>query len=205
MYHISSTDNFAELSYYGGYRSRTFSQIFPSFDIFETVYSASDLRVPFSTETAEDGRVIGLTLKQLYYMLYAHYGNSHIAYSDENQFIYYLLSIIYQYGPTVIREREIQDKLRGLSDAELTMGGKAIYNHAFNPSTAPSTQTLEELLTINDQNTTNYKKSLMEGYATLSALLKKDVVDEFIHRFKQLFIQVAAPDYPLLYTSEVSN
>jgi hypothetical protein len=200
MYDIYDGNTYAGLSYYGGFRTRTFAQIFPSFDVFETVYNASGLAISFSTEAD-----VGITLKQLYIMLYAHYGNSHISYSDENQFIYYMFSIIYQYGPTVIREREIQDKLRGLTDAELTLGGKAIYNHAYNPSTAPSTTTLEELPTINDQNTTNYKKSTMEGYATLLALLKKDVIDEFIHRFKQLFIQVAAPDYPLLYTTEVSN
>lgn len=203
MYEIinpGDSANYAGLSYYGGYRTRTFCQIFPSFEVFETVYNSTDLRIQFSTEEGT-----GLTLKQLYFLLYAHYGNSHISYSDETQFIYYLFSIIYQYGPTVIREREIQDKLRGLTDAELTLGGKAIYNHAFNPSTAPSTGTLEELTTINDQNTTNYKKSIMEGYATLLALLKTDVIDEFIHRFKQLFIQVLAPDYPLLYTTEVSN
>lgn len=200
MYDIYDGNTYAGLSYYGGFRTKSFAQIFPSFDVFEAVYNASGLTISFSTEEG-----IGLTLKHLYLMLYAHYGNSHISYSDENQFIYYMFSIIYQYGPTAIREREIQDRLRGLTDAELTLGGKAIYNHAFNPSSAPSTQTLEELLTINDQNTTNYKKSLMEGYANLMALLKKDVLDEFIHRFRQLFIQVVAPDYPLLYTTEVSN
>ena len=138
-------------------------------------------------------------------MLYAHYGNSHIAYSDENQFVYYLWSIIYQYGPTVIKKREIQDKLRALSDEELRVGSKIIRNHSFNPSTAPSTSTMEELLTINAQNTDNQKKSVMDGYANLMALLEEDVVDDFIHKFKRLFIKITAPDYSLLYTTEVPN
>lgn len=188
---------FAGQSYYGSYRTRTFANIFPSFEEFAEAYNASPLKITF----AEEGEP-GLSLSQLFYMLYAHYGNSHIAYSDENQFVYYLWSIIYQYGPTVIKKREVQDRLRALPEDELTRGGKAIYNHAYNPGTEPSTSTLEELRTINDQNTTNYKKSKMEGYATLLALLEEDVVDEFIHKFRRLFIKILSPDYPLLYVSE---
>lgn len=197
---FGSDEAFAGQSYYGSYRTRTFANIFPSFEEFEQAYNASPLKIAFAAEGEK-----GLSLSQLFYMLYAHYGNSHIAYSDENQFVYYLWSIIYQYGPTVIKKREIQDKLRELSDDELRIGSKVIRNHSFNPSTAPSTSTMEELLTINAQNTDNQKKSVMDGYANLLALLEEDVVDEFIHKFKRLFIKVLAPDYPLLYTTEVPN
>lgn len=185
----------ANNSYYGAFRTRTFAQIFPSFEKFEEEYSNNKLKIEFNES---------LSLAQLYYMLYAHYGNSHISYTDETQFKYYLYSIIFQYGPSVIKERYLQDKLRNLSDEQLMIGGKAIYNHSYNPSAAPSTDYLEALPTINDQNTTNYKKSQMEGYAMLMSLLKKDVLDEFIHKFKRLFIKVAAPDYPLLYETEVN-
>ena len=193
---------FAGKSYYGDYRTRTFANIFPSYEEFAEAYNASALKIEFSAEGQP-----GLSLPQLFYMLYAHYGNSHIAYSDENQFVYYLWSIIYQYGPTVIKKREIQDKLRALdkdNPDEFFRGSKAIHNHSFNPSTEPSTSTLEELLTINDQNTTNYKKSYMDAYANLLALLDEDVVDDFIHKFRRLFIKVLAPDYPLLYTTEAN-
>ena len=183
-------------TYYGTYRTRTFADIFPSYEDFYTDYSNSKL-------TVELGE--GLTLEQLYYMLYAHYGNSHISYSDEHQFKYYLYTIIFQYGPSAAKERYIQDQLRALDDTELTIGGKAVYNHAYNPNTAPATSSLQELLYINDQNTTNYQKTQMEGYANLLSHLKKDVLDEFIHRFARLFIKVAAPDHPLLYTTLEDN
>lgn len=179
-------------TYYGGYRSRTFADIFPSFTAFEEAYNATDLKINFNNY---------LTLSQLYYMLYAHYGNSHIAMSDENQFKYYMWAIIYQYGPVMLKKREVQIKLTELTEDDITKGGKAIYNHSFNPGTAPSTNTLEELTTINDQNTTNYKKSKLEGYSALWLALDNDVVDDFIHKFKRLFLTVVAPDYPLLYTT----
>lgn len=180
-------------TYYGTYRTRTFAEIFPSFEEFQKEYTASKLAIDMGE---------GLSLAQLYYMLYAHYGNSHISYSDEHQFKYYLYTIIFQYGPTAAKERYIQDKLRGLSDEELTLGGEAIYRHAYNPSTEPS---IELLSYVNDQNTTKYQKTQMEGYANLLSLLKRDVLDEFIHKFSRLFIRVAAADHPLLYTTYMED
>lgn len=185
-------------SYYGSFRTRTFAEIFPEFKEFAQEYNRTPLKVEFTTEGAEKG----LTLEQFYYMMYAHYGNSHIAYSDENQFKYYMYSIMYQHGPTVIRKREIREKLLGMSFEELTSGGKTIYNHAMNPNTAPSTSTIEELLTINDQNTANYKKAMVTGLTDFLDVISNDPVDSFIHKFKRLFIQVLAPDYPLYYVTE---
>lgn len=184
-------------SYYGEYRTRTFADIFG--DAEELIDGYGD----FPPHGEIDGGLAQPEIEMIYYLLYARYGNSHIAYSDENQFKYALYSIIWQYGPTWKKRLDIQDELRKLSVDELTKGGKAIYNHSYNPNTAPSTSTLEELLTINDQNTTNYKKSKMEGYAQLLSLLETDVTGEFIDKFKKLFIVVTAPDYPLYYVTEV--
>lgn len=183
-------------SYYGGYRTRTFADIFPSYTTFENEYDNSTL----STSMANQESV-----QTLYYLLYARYGNSHIAFTDENQFKYSIFSIMFMYGPTWEKRLDIQKKLRNLSEDELMRGGKAIYNHAFNPSTNPSTATLEELPAINDQNTTNYKKSKLESYSMLMGLLETDVTEEFIGKFKKLFLTIVAPDYPLLYETTINT
>lgn len=185
MYNFNKT-------YYGSYRTRTFAEIFPSVTDFFTAYNGEQIPAKLSEETATT----------LYYLLYARYGNSHIAYDDENQFRYALLSTIFMYGPAWEKRLEIQDNLRGLTEAELLQGSKAIYNHAYNPSTQPSTGTLEEINYINDQNTTNYKKSKISAYADLLALLEMDVTESFIYQFKKLFITIVAPDYPLLYVQD---
>jgi hypothetical protein len=78
-----------------------------------------------------------------------------------------MFSVIFQYGPTWQKRLDIQAKIRGLTDSDILIGSKAIYNTALNPSTAPSTGSLEELTYINSQNTTNYKKSKLEAYAQL--------------------------------------
>jgi hypothetical protein len=185
-------------SYYGEYRTRTFADIFGDVNKLVEAYNTFP---PSSTYT---GGLTQTEVETIYYLLYARYGNSHIAYTDENQFKYALYSVIWQYGPTWKKRLDVQEQLRQLEysyeENGIFHGGKAIYNHSYNPSSAPTTS---ELLTINDQNTTNYKKSQMEGYSQLLSLLETDVTGEFIDKFKKLFIVVTAPDYPLYYTTEV--
>lgn len=123
----------------------------------------------------------------LYYLLYAKYGNTPIANQDQNQFKYKLFSIIFQYGPTWQKDLDIQDKLRNLSEDDIIAGAKTIYNHAFNDATDPSTSTLEEIQYINDQNTSNFKKSKMGAYSELVLLLHRNVTNDFIRQFKVCF------------------
>ena len=184
-------------SYYGSYRTRKLTDIYTKADDLISGYQSFPAAASEELTTAQ--------LQTIYYLLYARYGNSHISYSDENQFKYALYSGIWQYGPIWAKKVEIQKMLRGLSEDELITGGKAIYNHSFNPSSAPSTSTLEELLTINDQNTTNYKKSKMEAYGMLWGMLDTDVTTDFLDKFKKLFITITAPDYPLLYETEIDD
>lgn len=178
----------------GNYLTRKFKQIFTDTEHFLTEFKSSDLGTYNTTQVLTDEE-----LSILYALLYARYGNSTIASNDENQFKYNIYSIIFMYGPTWAKKLKVQDGLRKLTIEELQIGSKAIYNTALNPSTTPSTQTLEELNYINSQNTTNYKKSKAEAWAMLLSLLETDVTEEFIGKFKKLFITIVQPDYPLWY------
>ena len=183
-------------SLYGNFRTRTFADIYTEFETFKTDYKENGL--PNTTLTDNN-------LKTLYYLLYARYGNSCVASSDENQFKYKLFSTIFMYGPAWQKRLEIQGKLLGLSDDEIVKGSTAIHNSALNPSTTPSTQSTEELDYINAQNTTKYKKSKIEGYATLYGLIESDVTEEFIGKFKKLFITVVEPEKPLWYPTYIED
>ena len=178
-------------SLYGNFRTRTFTDIYDSLEEFKDDYTNSGIPTTLSDSN----------ISTLYYLLYARYGNSNIASSDENQFKYKLMSIIFMYGPAWQKRLEIQNALTEMDIDEAIKGATAIYNQALNPSQAPSTQTLEELNYINSQNTTKYKKSKIEGYALLAELIKTDVTEAFIGKFKKLFITVVEPDYPLWYTT----
>ena len=72
-----------------------------------------------------------------------------------------------------------------------------------NPGTAPSTSSLEELPGIDDQNTTQYKKNKLDAYANLMGLLEKDVTEEFLSKFKNLFLKFVEREIPLWYITEI--
>lgn len=144
---------------------------------------------------------------QLYYLLYAKYGNSPISYMDENQFKAALFSIVFQYGGAWEKRLDIQAKLQGLqleqgNGAELFDGTLAIYNHALNPASDPSTDSVEELTYINDQNTQRFKYSKLDAYRRLWELLRSDVSDEFLRRFAKLFSKFAGNRRPAIYIEE---
>lgn len=180
-------------SLYGSFRQNSFSDWCESPEEFLTKYKESLLY-----ETAPD---IGLTdqnIKFIYTLLYSRYGNSIIASSDSRRFEERLFSLIWQYAPTWIKRVEIQKKLRNLSDEELVTGASAVFNTAVNPSTDP-TESDGVLSYINQQNTNKYKKSKLEGYSLLLETLRLDVTDEFIRKFKDLFLTIVMPEKPLLY------
>ena len=182
-------------SLYGNFRTRTFADIYTTFEDFNKDYTSNGIPSSLSA----------VNLKTLYYLLYARYGNSNIASSDENQFKYKVFSTIFMYGPAWQKRLEIQKNLMDLDEEDIIKGTTAIHNNALNPSTAPSTQSLEELNYISSQNTTKYKKSKIEGYATLYALIETDVTEEFIGKFKKLFITIVEPDLPLWYATQGDN
>lgn len=85
---------------------------------------------------------------------------------------------------------------------DIRQGSKAIYNQALNPSSAPSTSALTELDYINQQNTTNYKKGPLDGYAMLMELLKADVTEDFLKKFNICFKRFVSSEKPLIYVTE---
>lgn len=140
-----------------------------------------------------------LNTKLIYALLVANYSNSVIATSDVNRFKYELCSIIFQYAPSWQKELEVQKQIRKLGVADFQAGATNIVNNAQNPSSAPTSQTVEELLYINAQNVSKTKRSLADGYALMLSLLKEDVTQPFINRFKKLFLTIVEPERPLWY------
>lgn len=185
----------------GNFRTRKFTDLFPDLATFQASFKECQIPLTEFAKTETDPMVT-----TLYYLLYARYGNSHIASSDENQFTYKMWSIVFQYGPSWSKRLDIQAKVRALTDAELERGTQAIYNSANNPEVAPSTSALEELPYISNQNTTNYKKSKIDALNEQWAMLSTDVSEEFLGRFKKLFLTIVQPEAPMYFISkEESN
>lgn len=174
--------------------------------IFTDIWdNAADFLADFNDNgiiDAQNPPITTTSAQTLFYLLYARYGNNPIANLDIEQWKYKIFSIIFQYGPSWEKRLSIQSALRGLTEADLLSGSRAIYNTALNPSTAPSTASNEELTYINSQNTTNYKKSKMEAYAQLWDLLETDVTEEFLLKFKKCFKIFVSAEQPMLFVSD---
>lgn len=167
------------------YNTMTFSEAFPTFEgFYDELKGTPFYTTAFATMMTEE------LLKINYMLLFNRYGNSPIANNSVDQFKSKLFGLIWTYGQNWAQKLQIQDKLRSLGlndDSDIYKGSKAIYNHAFNDETAPSTASLEELQYINDQNTTNYKRSRLEGLAQLMELLSDSFTDDYINKFRKLF------------------
>lgn len=178
---------------YGIYDYRTYSEILPTVDDYLELWAVN--RLPKVMTESE--------MTTIYFMLLARYANSPIASCDEGQFINQLFLTIFEYAPTWSKKLEIQNRLRELTAEEIKQGGKAVSNHAYNPSTAPIASSTEALPKIDQQNFTSYLKSEMEGMAVLAALLDQDITNDFLDKFGKLFNPWALPNNSAYYCSEV--
>lgn len=169
-----------------------FSDVYDDMETFRDAYKAAPIPTVLTDEE----------IGTLYYLLYSRYGNSTIASSDVNRFKYDLYATIYSYAPSWARKVKLQESLRTLTDDELRAGSFAKYNHAFNPSTEPTTEVLTE---INEQNTTDYKKDKMSAYAMLDSVLATDVTQKFLDKFSKLFRKGVVLGVPIWYVTEVEK
>lgn len=186
-------------SYYGNYRTRKFNDIYANVVDFKNDFEY------FSQNGLNPNFKDSAILNTIYLLLTAKYGNSHIVNSSEPQFKLRLFSYIFQFGPNWEKELSIQSRLRELSEEELRIGTRQVINHAYNPATEPSTKTLDELPYVNEQNAIKFQKNILDGYSTLTMLLKKDVTEQFLNKFKKLFIQIVEPDCPLYYIENINE
>ena len=175
------------------YNTKIFTQIYENADDFIADYNT----IGFPTTISE------ANARTLYYLLYSKFGNSPISNMDENQFKFKLFSIVWQYGPTWEKKLEIQGVLRALNEEDLRDGGISISNHAYNPSTEPSTTSDEILTYINEQNVNKVKgKNKVAAYMLLWQALAEDITRAFLDRFNICFKQFVGYERPILYVSD---
>ena len=179
----------------------TFSELWSTKEEFITAYDESGL--------PKDAYVSNDDLELIWTLLIGRFADSTIKpYNTYGAFKVRFMSRVWQYAPSWRKELEIQNKLRGLSledGSPIYEGSKAIYNSAMNPGTAPSTNDTEELNFINQQNTTKYKKSKLEGLAILNDLIKRDVTEQFLRRFDDLFKTIIYTGNTYLYKTELQG
>lgn len=174
-------------------RTLKFGEVYNDADLFYTDYQ--NMGIPTTISEA--------SCKTLFYLLYGKYASSHFANGNLVQSKLKIFSIIFQYGPTWEKKLEIQAELRDLDLDELQEGAKQIVNHANNPNTSPSTSALEELEYIDEQHATNYKRNKVDAYGSLWNMLATDVTEEFLNKFRKVFVFVTNEEDVYLFEEEV--
>ena len=216
------------------YDTNLFCEIWDSSDSFLADYNNTGTEFTNQVPTTISQENALMT----YLLLFSRYGNNPIANYDVNQFKNKIFTIIWQYGPAWEKRLSMQEDIRNLTLQEITQGTKTdwssegsqsqnnsgtdttINNHAFNPSTAPTTQTTNELDYIDqqqvakgsktstisgtDSQTTGQvvTKSKMDAYAQLWDLVATDVTNDYIAKFKNCFKQFVAPERRMIYVTE---
>ena len=188
-------------NYYSKCNRPTFSELFEDFNTWYTAYQEYQEEVG---SAAFDSILNEAFLKSVYYGLYERYAGSTILTTDNKRFTMRMFGIIRDFGPEYAKKLDIQKKLRNLTEEQIKLGSKAIYNNAQNPNSEPSTDSLEELPYINGQNTTSYKKSPIDAYSNLWMMLDSRLVTEFFDRFNPLFSKVLTHK-PTLYYTEIQE
>lgn len=178
------------------YNTKTFNEIYDNSADFITDYTTYETSI--SDVNKIDNKYVTIT----WTLLTAKYGNTPIANWSEEQFKMKVFTIMFQYAPTWVKRLDIQDKVRALTETDIITGDKTIYNQALAPNQSPSTASLDEVNFISSQNTANKKKSKMNAYNDLLMLLDTDVSQEYIDKFKKLFLYVVKPSYDDIYVTE---
>ena len=176
-----------------GTNEKTFNDIYCSADDF--IAEANEYG--FTQTISDDSK------KTLFYLLTAKYGDNRvIGYDNEARWKIKLWSIVWQYGSEWEKKIAIQDELKKMNLDDAMVGAKVINNLAMNPQSTPKTSDLTELGYINQQSSTNYKKSRIEAASVLWAMLTSSVTDDFIKRFKSLFNPYLTTSDPLYIYEE---
>ncbi len=180
------------------YNTKTFSQIFPTFASMKKVFDEDFDMYAKDCITAN-------SLKALYWLLFARYGGNPIASLSENIFKAQLVSNTFQKGPTWERKLALQKSLRDLSEAELLVGAKTIFNTAAHDETEPGTNTDEELAYINSQSVNKRSRGKLDAYSYLADVLKNDVTEEFVRSFAYLFSKFVSPNVTRIYENDIEE
>lgn len=179
---------------FGGNITRKFCEVFPNLETFQAEWK----ELPFSSQGDVEDAAVELT----YYLLVGRYSNSTIASTDEYQFEMRLFSILWQNAPLWQREIELQREVRKLKMDDIVSGTKSIYNHSYNPSTEPSSDSESILNTINDQNVSIQKRDKLKAVMDYESILSANPTDYYLSKFKELFISIVEPQYEALYETE---
>lgn len=144
-------------------------------------------------------------IESIYHHLMAEYYNWHFIYMDDLGISLNIMHIIEEYYPNVKCRLDLVEQMRDLSLDEFKKSGIEISSNGANPKIATD---MDELIDLVDSQTANFQLKSTEQVLKAKFLSLYDgVMDQFIKRFKPLFVKLYSglSDYVYINEKEVEE
>ena len=139
-------------------------------------------------------------LKDIYNHLLADYYNWHFIYPDDLGITLNVFKIVDEFYPNVKVRLDLVDQLRTLSLDEFKKSGISITSSGANPKVA---REMDELIDLVDSQNANFQLKSQEQVLKAKFISLYDgIMDEFISRFKPLFVKMYNGVYDYLYINK---
>lgn len=182
--------------------TKRFIDAFPEFEDTE------DTGVDYFWETWQKSPFYMATLtkddlKEIYNHLLAAYYNWHYVYMDDLGIALNTMHIIHDYYPNCKERLSLVSQIRGLTVDEFAKSGIQITSQGSNPKTATD---MDELIDLVDSQNASFQLRSQEGAirAKFNALYD-GVMDDFIARFKDLFVKLYNGVNSYLYKNPIEE
>ena len=182
--------------------SKRFIDAFPQFQNTD----GTDTKYFWETWLASPFYTSSLTiadLEDIYNHLLAQYYNWHFVYLDDLGIALNVMHIIHDYYPNCKERLKLVDDLRSLTLDDFKKSGIMIDSQGSNPKTATDMDELIDL--VDSQNASFQLKSDEQALRAKFASLYDGVMDEFIDRFKGLFVKLYTGVNSYIYTNDIEE
>ena len=177
-------------------------------DAFPKFKADEDEDVKYFWETWTDSPFYDSTLTQsdledVYNHLLAAYYNWHYVYMDDLGIALNTMHIIHDYYPNCKQRLGLVASLREMSVDDFAKSGITIDSQGSNPKTATD---MDELIDLVDSQNASFQLRSAEGAIRAKFMALYDgVMDEFIDRFKDLFVKLYSGVNSYLYRNPIEE
>lgn len=183
--------------------SKRFIDAFPKFEKDDPDDTTLYFYETWQASPFYDATISKTDLSDIYNHLLAQYYNWHFVYLDDLGISLNVMHIIHDYWPNCKQRLALVADLRGLTVDEFKKSGLMIDSQGSNPKTATD---MDELIDLVDSQTASFQlKSEEQAIRAKFMALYDGVMDEFIDRFKNLFVKLYSGVNNYLYTNDIEE
>lgn len=183
--------------------TKRFIDAFPKFKADEGETNVKYFWETWQTSPFYEQDLTETDLFEIYNHLLAQYYNWHYVYMDDLGIALNTMHIIHDYYPNCKQRLSLVAQLRELTVDDFAKSGITIDSQGANPKTATD---MDELIDLVDSQNASFQLRSQEGAIRAKIMSLYDgVMDEFIGRFKDLFVKLYNGVNSYIYRNPIEN